>query len=270
MYLLFDIGGTKMRIAVSYDGRRLGKVVVVATPRSAKKGLKIIKEIATLFAKGKKIDSVAGGIAGVLDEQKNRLGEGKNIPGWVGFPLAPALRDFFRAPIYLENDAALSGLGEATSGAGKGKNIVAYLTISTGVGGARIVDGKIDRKTFGFEPGKQIIDKGRTLEWFISGGELKKRFGEKIFKTHDNKIQARLGKSLAAGLNNTIVYWSPEIIVLGGSMMKMMSLAIVRAEFKKALRLKLLRHPPRIVRAKLGDFSGLYGALAYLRQKRVA
>jgi glucokinase len=50
------------------------------------------------------------------------------------------------------------GLGEAVFGAGKGREIVVYMTISTGVGGARIVGGKIDASAMGFEPGHQIID----------------------------------------------------------------------------------------------------------------
>ena len=59
---------------------------------------------------------------------------------------------------YLANDSDLDGLGEATVGAGKGFNIVAYITVSTGIGGVRIVGGKIDVSTYGFEPGHQIID----------------------------------------------------------------------------------------------------------------
>lgn len=158
MYLLFDIGGTNIRLAISKDGKTFGNPKIFSTPKSFNDGMRFIKKEALEISGGKKIKAVAGGIAGHLDKNKTKLAGSPNLPAWVGKPLKRALEDSFGAPVVLENDASVVGLGEAVFGAGKGKSIVAYITVSTGIGGARIVDGRIDKSSSGFEPWHQIIN----------------------------------------------------------------------------------------------------------------
>jgi glucokinase len=114
------------------------------------------------------------------------------LPDWQRKPLASALsKRLDGAPVYIENDKAVVGLGEATYGAGVGYGIVAYHTVSTGVGGVRTEDGKISRASAGFEPGHQIIDidgsllddgTSHTLESLVSGYSLEKRRGVKPYE----------------------------------------------------------------------------------------
>ena len=181
---------------------------------------------------------------------------------------------FFRAPVFLENDAALTGLGEVWYGAAKGKKIAVFITVSTGVGGSRIVNGKIDANFFGFEPGHQILDIGACsgkickdsyLLNRISGSAIKKRFNKKPEEISSKKIKDDLSRWLAIGLNNAIVFWSPEIIVLGGSIMNIIPLDKVRGHLRKIL--KIFPAPPPIKKAALGDLGGLYGALILLKQR---
>lgn len=273
MYLLFDIGGTKMRLAVSRDGVSLGEPVIEATPQDAAGGIRRLAEIAKELSGGEKINAVAGGLAGTLDRKHTELISGPHIPGWVGKNLLGEFSEIFGgAKIFLENDAALAGLGEATVGAGKGKEIVAYITVSTGVGGARITHGKIDASAIGFEPGFQIIDADgtmvpgrRRLGRYISGTALRERFGKSPEKITDPKIQDELAFFLAVGLNNAIVHWSPDIVILGGSVMNIIPLERVRAYLKETI--KPYKEPPPIEKATLGDGGGLTGALLYLKQK---
>ncbi|HMO78044.1 MAG TPA: ROK family protein, partial [Candidatus Paceibacterota bacterium] len=161
-------------------------------------------------------------------------------------------------------------------GAGIGHQIVAYHTISTGVGGARFVDGRMDIARVGFEPGHQILDFDKsflkndempTLENLVSGLALERARGVKPYEiSQDDGVWSELAMRLAAGLRNTILYWSPDIIVLGGSM-------IVG---NPRIKLEDIRHYtegivkgfvpcPQIVDAKLGDDGGLYGAMAILK-----
>ena len=81
-----------------------------------------------------------------------------HLPGWIRKPFSERLKAELACPVFLENDSAIVALGEAHHGAGKGDDIMAYLTVSTGMGGARIVHGAIDVNVFGFEPGHQYID----------------------------------------------------------------------------------------------------------------
>lgn len=274
MNIVFDIGGTKTRIAVSKNGKTFGGIKIFPTPKNFFEGIKMLQKSAEELTGGKKIKAVCGGIAGALDRKKERIVSESNVAGWIEKPLKKKLEKIFRTPVFLENDAALAGLGEAHFGAGKNKKIVAYITISTGVGGARIVNGRIDENFFGFEPGYQILDAGAciykickdgSLLDHISGSALVRHFGKKPEEISDQKIKDDLAKWLAIGLNNSIVHWSPEIVILGGSVMKIIPLSMVKKNLKSIL--KVFPDIPKIKKAALGDLGGLYGALVLLKQK---
>lgn len=274
MYLLFDIGGTNARFAVSSDEKSLGEVKIIPTPKDFQEALQKVKQIANELSDGQKIDAVAGGVTGPLDPQKTTQLASPHVGGWNNKPLKQELEKIFEAPVFLENDAKLAALGEATFGAGQGKKIVTYLTISTGVGGGRVVNGKIDETALGsFEPGHQIITpdghpcncggKGH-LETYVGGAYLEKNYNQKGENIKDPKIWDEISKYLAIGLHNTIVHWSPDIVVLGGSVMQSIPLDGLRAHLHKLLT--IFPTPPEITLSSLDDSSGLYGAMEYLHQ----
>ena len=277
-----------MRVVAADRKQFLGDPVVVNTPKDFNEGMETLKRIIdNLVAsnglpqhdsaeskKSEPIEAIVGGIAGPLNPEKTMLVKSPNIGGWVGRDIKGFLAEAYKVPVALENDAALVGLGEANYGAGRGKDIVVYLTISTGVGGVRIVKGNIDESAQGFEPGHQIIDpdntlcptcEGNDLEAYVSGTSIEKRFGKKPYDIHDDATWDELAKFLAYGLNNTIVHWSPDIIVLGGSMMKEVGIPVPAVRAHLAEIMKIFPTLPQIEKAELGDFGGLYGALSYAR-----
>lgn len=262
MYILFDIGGTNLRVAASTDGQTLSQPIITPTPQNFQEGLKLLIDSSQKLAQGVKIVAVAGGIAGPLDQKKTMPINAPNLSGWNNQPLTPELSKALRAPVYLENDTAMACLGEAHFGAGRGFPIVAYLTISTGVGGARVVDGRIDRSSLGFEPGHQIITGKEDLENLVSGGAIEKRYGQKPQDIKDLRVWDEVAKWLAIGLNNTIVHWSPDIVILGGSVVN--SIPISYVNFYLSETLTIFKNLPKVVKSNLGDLNGLYGALAYL------
>lgn len=274
MYILFDIGGTKMRVVSADRKKFLAEPVVVNTPKDFDEGIETLKNIIKNLTGDAPIEAIVGGIAGPLDQEKTMLVKSPNLGGWVGRDIKKALTESFNVPVSIENDAALVGLGEANYGAGQGNSVVVYLTISTGVGGVRIVNGNIDESAHGFEPGHQIIDpdntlcpqcEGNDLEAYISGTAVEKRFGKKPYEIHDGVIWDELAKFLAYGLNNTIMHWSPDIIVLGGSMMKEVGIPIPAVKKHLVETLKIFPQIPKIEKAELADFGGLYGALYFAR-----
>lgn len=275
MYLLFDIGGTNMRLAASESGKTFGEPTVIPTSPDYESGLEKFCAAAKTITGGKHLVAIAGGLPGPYDAREKSFIKLPHLPGWEGKSFAEDVHKRLGAPVFLENDSALVGLGEATAGAGKGFDIVAYLTVSTGVGGVRIVGGKIDEKSMGFEPGKEIIDPdqsllpdagGPTLEHYVGGRWLEKRVGKKPYEITDKAFWERMAYFLALGLNNVLVHWSPDIVVLGGSMMK--EIGIPLPEVEKQLKKICTIYPtlPPIKKATLGDFGGLHGALAYLNQ----
>lgn len=274
MYILFDIGGTKMRVVAADKEKFIGEPVVVATPQDVKEGVENLKRIIGNIAHETPIQAVVGGIAGSINREKTMLERSPNLSGWVGYDIKSVLADAFKAPVMIENDAALVGLGEAHFGAGRGKTIVAYITVSTGVGGARIVHGLIDESSQGFEPGNQIIDadnalcpecEANTLESYISGTAVEKRFGKKAYEIHDDAVWDKLAKFLAYGLHNTIVHWSPDVVVIGGSMVKDVGIPLPLVRAHMANISNVFSVVPPIEKATLDDFGGLYGAMVYAR-----
>lgn len=269
MYLVFDIGGTKMRVAVSEDSKILAVTKVISTPKDFSEGINIIKQVAEELANGQKIQSIAGGVAGPLDKEKTMLIASPHIASWIGKPLKAELEKLFGCPVYLENDADLAALGEANSGAGVDYKIVAYLTIGTGVGGSRVVDKKIDRNSLGFEPGHQIIvphgnpcncGGNGHLESYISGSGLERTYNLRGEDIKDSKIWDQVARYLSIGLNNVTVFWSPDIIILGGSVMQSINIESVRMYLKEFLT--IFPTAPEIKLTRLGDSAGLYGGLA--------
>ena len=271
MYVLFDIGGTKTRVATSVDLKSYCTPEKFDTPKDFNEGIARITEAAKKLCNKEDIEAAAGGIRGPLNKDHTELLSEDVLTDWVAKPVCQELKKGFTTEnVYLENDAAIVGLGEAHYGAGKGYDIVAYMTVSTGVGGARIDHDEIDASSIGFEPGKQAVNlKGEILEDLVSGTALEKRRGVKPYEiAQDDPVWKELAQKLSFGLKNTIVYWSPDVIVLGGSMI-VGDPRIFREDIACYTKLALdgLVPTPPILDAKLGDEGGLYGAMALLSQK---
>lgn len=276
MYILFDIGGTNIRLAIATGGGELSDTKTVPTPQDFNDGVEVFSAFVREYVKDTRIQAAGGGAAGPLDAEKTMLINSPNLPGWRGKPLKAALEKVLGVPVYLENDVALAGLGEALYGVGKGVMIIAYIRIGTGVGGVRIVNGRIDENVLGFEPGHQVIcfngevcGCGGTghLEAYISGTAIEKRYHKKPYEITDKKIWDELAKFLAYGLNNVLVHWSPDVIVLGGSMMKEVGIPIERTTFYLKEIVKIFPVPPSLKKAQFEDSAGLWGGLVYLKQK---
>lgn len=267
-----------MRVALSRDGETFGEPKIISTPKDFDAGMLALKNLATELLAGERADAAGGGIAGALSRDRERLLNGPNLQGWNGKPIRDSLASAFGCPTFVENDTAIVGLGEAVAGSGKGHGIVVYMTVSTGVGGVRIVDEKIDVSAMGFEPGHQIIDADGTLckssvcgfgldfESAVSGTAVSARYGKKPYEITDDAFWEEMARILAYGLNNTIVHWSPDIVVIGGSMMKKIGIPVdrVRAHLKGILH--IYPELPLIEHSALGDIGGLYGALHFVKQ----
>ena len=72
----------------------------------------------------------------------------------------------------MDNDVNVAGLGKALQGAGKDNRIVYYLTVSTGVGGALVVEEKLIAGANGHagEVGNMILDPHRPARAGLNTG----------------------------------------------------------------------------------------------------
>ncbi|MBI3573865.1 ROK family protein [Candidatus Kaiserbacteria bacterium] len=265
MNIGFDIGGTNTRVAeIAVNG--VQNIFRIETPEDPVAGAEQLIALIRQSAGDNPVNLIVGGCPGTIKDDDVIL-RNPNRSRWAGYALGSALkRAFIGASVTIRNDADMAGLGEAHYGAGKEYDIVAYMGIGTGVGTTRIVSGTIDRARFGFEAGHQIIDiqAGKTLEGLIGGRYVALRTGLHPKDVPRNEYE-RMTPILAVGIYNAILHWSPDVFVLGGSMMNEES-GFRLSEVVKAVHALPTHSPewPAILSSTLGNTAGLHGARAML------
>jgi len=198
------------------------------------------------------------------------------VPAFSGFSFSEIVGDVV-APekVLAENDASLGGLGEAVLGAGKNYEVVAYLTLSTGVGGVRIAGKEIDPHQNFSEPGHMIIEEGgRKCEFcgqngclcaYTSGTAFENIYGMSSSVCEDPGIWTEYAKKLSLGVINIMAEWAPDVIVLGGSISNKFEQFIKEPLLAELAKQNFFEIPP-IVKSELGDNSGIYGGFVLLSQ----
>jgi polyphosphate glucokinase len=129
--------------------------------------------------------------------------------GWVGVSAAELIGGAIGRPVVPVNDADAAAIAEARFGAGRdASGTVLLLTIGTGIGSGLLVDGMLVPNT---EMG-HIEFKGRDAERQLSGvARERRRLRWKAWATEFSAYLARLE-----------LYFSPDLIILGGGVSKVM------------------------------------------------
>lgn len=274
MFLSVDVGGTYTRIAISKDAKKIDKKIKYETPKKYDDGIDLLQEKIEEITGRHAPKAVSVGAASPIDYEKGILSKPPNLPNYKGHPLQKELEIRLHTKVYLENDAALGGLGESSKR--KKVKILAYITLSTGIGGVRIVNGKIDYHALPFEPGHQILDpNGRfwpgcgqkgCFESLASGRAFEMTYDIKPQFCEDFRIWEEHAEVVSQGLVNVIILWAPDTLVIGGSLIK------AGPKFTKPLmektREKLrIYKAPKIEISKMGDDNVSLGGFISLRQK---
>jgi len=161
-----DLGGTQIRTAVMCGPHLLARVGLLTAEETGpdKVILRMIQTVHQVIDKaGVSLRQVVGigiGAPGPLNRKTGVLISPPNLPGWQDTPLRDIFYKHFQCPVYVENDANAAALGEYMFGAGQGSQDMAYLTISTGIGGGVIANGQLLTGTIGAgaELGHMTID----------------------------------------------------------------------------------------------------------------
>lgn len=147
-----DLGGTKISTALVDSGGRILASDYRETNAHAADGPgpvieRILDAAHRVIAEGKikpaQVKAVGVGAPGPLDIEAGILISPPNLPGWSRVPLQQHIEDGLQIATFLENDANAAGLGEHRFGAGRGTRHMVYVTVSTGIGGGLILDGKL-------------------------------------------------------------------------------------------------------------------------------
>lgn len=266
MYIVFDIGGTKLRLASSIDGKAIEKSESISTPQTYEAGLVSLLKLAKELSAGRPVTKMVGGVPGQLNEKKTMLAKASHLQDWVNKPLAKDLSENLNTVVELENDAALGALGEANFGAGKNYQRVIYIAIGTGYGGAWVINGQLAAGKFGFEPGHQIVNiaDNTELETLVSGSSLASKYGQQLETIPADKLWADMEVPLCIGIYNSFLHWPSDIVVLGGGVVLNSGLSLEKLKNRLSDLLRYYPSMPLLALSKLGDQAGLHGALTLL------
>ena len=144
-----DLGGTKILTVLADRAGRVLARVKVATP--ARRGqddvintiVETVHEAIRLSgAPAEKVCATGVVAPGPLDPDRGLVFLAPNL-GWKDVPLGTMMAERLNLPVYLDNDANLAALGEHVYGAGRHATHMVYITVSTGVGGGLILDGRV-------------------------------------------------------------------------------------------------------------------------------
>jgi fructokinase len=283
MRLGIDLGGTKTEIAALEDGREVLRRRV-ATPRSYDGTL------ATIGALVREIGVAAPiGIAIPGTETADGIIKNANSTWLIGRPFRADLENILDRPVRLANDANCFALSEATDGAGAGASVVFGVITGTGVGGGIVKDGKVlcGAHGIGGEWGHiplpainaaEIADapacycgKRGCIEVWCSGPGLSADFERRTGRSaaaeeiaasqgdEERAAMARFTDRLARGLATVVNIIDPDVIVLGGGLSNIARLYDELPPLVEHYGFTL-GAPPKIVRNRHGDSSGVRGA----------
>lgn len=296
-YLALDVGGTKVAAGVvSAAGEVLSHLRTrTADLRAGGDPLTALIALGreALAAAGNPVPAAVGAaLPGPVAHAELRMLSAPTLPEFENVPLAAPLQAAFGCPAAGDNDANGCALAESRFGAGKGAARVVYFTVSTGIGGGIVLDGRVYRGARGTsaEFGHQVIqplggplcDCGNTgcLEVLASGRGIARRareaFQDPALTADAVAEAARRGDPtarrvweetalyLGLGVSNVINIVDPDVVVLGGGVgvgAADLLLEPVRQVVRQRCMPSLSRDTP-ILRAALGEELGLVSAAA--------
>ncbi len=213
-------------------------------------------------------------------------------PGWAQFNFIGALRQVFPLPVGFDTDVNGAALGEGRWGAAQGLDTFLYLTVGTGIGGGGLANGKLIHGLLHPEMGHLRIPHdwtadpfpgtcpyhGDCFEGLASGPAMEKRWGARAENLPTGHPAWELEATyLSLALNNFILTFGPQRIIIGGGVMSQPQLfSLVRHKVQTLLNGYLQVSQildgieSYIVPPALGSRSGVLGgiALAELAGKR--
>lgn len=258
-----DIGGTNIRTAlVNSDGLVSHSQSISTLPekgieKAAERLTSLIKntiDIANISKNNisKTISGIGISTAGPVNPLNGKYSFPPNLPTWHEKSFIPILeRKLPNLPVFVGHDATLAALAETSFGENKNTKNLIYVTISTGVGGGIIADGKMVTGATGqagelghilvrsdgikcnvgclgcFEGNasgpaiKKLAEK--KYNDFPIGNEINNDFSpESIIDNSKNgdvfaeNIVIEVLENIAQGLSSILNIFEPEILVIGG------------------------------------------------------
>jgi predicted NBD/HSP70 family sugar kinase len=243
---------------VDFDGKRIADYSgsSMTSIRSASQTVEFLAQtlIAALDSAGLVLSDISGlgiGIAGFVDAPAGHVHWSPNITE-RDVPLQQMLRDKFKIPTFLDNDANLVAIAEQRFGLGKKARNFIVVTVEQGVGMGIVIDGKIYRGMHGrgaelghtkvhldgalcrcgqrgcleaYVGDYALLREANTATDLVAGTSTELQM-EALFEAAKNgdgmakSIIRRAGRMFAMGLANVVNIFAPELIILSGERMQ--------------------------------------------------
>jgi glucokinase len=289
-----DLGGTNLRAALVTEN---GEVIRKVKEPVSEEVIDLTLRLAGGFS-GEEISGIGIGVAGIIDREGGKILISPNLPAVNGVSLVSIIKEKFRVPVFIENDANAAAFGEKWVGIGKDFSNFVLFTLGTGIGGGIIHDKKLLRvaaemghitiHTDGekchcgnsgclesYASARAILSK--VISALESGREsiLKGLFNGNFYKlTAEDIYRAALdgdmlawemlkdaGKNLGIGIASIINVMSPEAIILAGGLTGAWDIYIQEAIREASRRsFKELFNKVKIIPSLLGDDAGVIGS----------
>lgn len=294
-----DFGGTKLAAGVLDYARGTIVRAAWAETRAALGAETAVDDMLGLIAELGHTGNWRGvGVSFGGHVYSNQILRSLHVKGWTDYPLERRLQHALKvSSVRIFNDANAAAFGEWRFGAGRGAHSLLYVTVSTGIGGGVILNGRLWGGAAGMagEIGHmQVVDGGPMctcgqrgcLEALAAGPAIARRAAlsgvrpsagtgvQQTLSARQVAQQAESGDSVAQqvlvecarylgiGLANATNLLDVERVIVGGGVSQAGALwwRALRETFQSRI-LKRLR-PTVLMPAELGEYAAVYGAAA--------
>lgn len=286
-----DIGGTNTKVGIiTHQGELIDSLHFPTVKEHPEIFFKTIYEETQKKLKAHHIadrDILGIGLgAPMLDSQTGIIGYAHNL-GWRNIPIRDIFQQFFKLPIFIDNDANLAALGESYFGAGKNSHSFILITLGTGVGTGIVINGKLLRgfHAQGGEGGHIIIDAPENrpcpcgginhVEGYLGAAGIKKtlqmngiamevkEFGEHLQSKNPSQTALKcleiICDQLSSAISNMAVVVDPEKFIIAGGVSQMGPIFLNTLE--KKFNEKVLHSLKHKIHFELAEVSTKKGAI---------
>lgn len=270
IFLGIDCGATNLKMGLVDEDAQLLSLTELPSPLKGQpeKLAEIVKNAISQAALSAQVDmsrveSIGLGVPGPLDLKKGLLLPSSNLGNTLPINLKVQFESTFNPPTVIDRDAIVALLGEIWTGGAKGFQNVVMLTLGTGVGGAYMIKGEIDRgQGRAGEIGHMFLQ-SQSSKIIIAGANNTCGLGHRgcfeslINSTKDlDLISEYLGYAMA----NLVDIFNPEKIIIGGGKLKLGDFLPKAIKVMKEEGMKPAVDEVVVEYAKLKELSGVYGA----------
>ena len=263
--LAIDIGGTKTSAALIDEDNDDAFLEHATWPSPGLADDGIERIVATCAAWTQRANRAGVSFGGQFDFPSQTCIRSMHVRGWDGVAISRRLSEYFDFPVITDNDANVAALGEYQAAPEDQRDPLLYITVSTGVGAAIVVNGTPLRGAHSLagELGHLPIGHNKTcncgqqgcLERAVSGYWIERDHGQPAeHYLQDPRHHAVWTADLAEGIWSAIALLDPAVIVVGGGMSAQGDRLVepLRAELTRKAE-QAHRTPPAL---RLGDPTG--------------